>query len=263
MNMLKYDTFFIIFMFKGVTLYSCQDLPGRATLRDLIINGEIPNNIIDKNTQRNRNLPSILRDVTSRQNRIIGVVDYFFQDRASSNSRYQDVHSTSAFILSPTDNILAVLGKGTDAHPTKNLLSQIIDGTQNDVQYFTNLEIAPEPMLRIARRVRDSREDNWCERPRFSHEAERYHGHVYNDYADGDFNCIFDTAQFIDEFPNSTGFSPIIKYHSCDMLDPHADNRPKTMRFKHEGQISTSQPYNFENWDRFIFELVVPLLRGN
>lgn len=248
-------------MFRGTTLYSCQDLPARRILTERITNRQIPNQIIDKNNERRRNLPSVLRDVNVRAGRIIGVIDYFFQDRASKFSPYVDVHITSAFILSPTDNVLAVLGNGSDSSNIKNLLSQVIDGTQEDVQYFRNMEIPPDPMLEIGRRVRDSHNGNWCERPRFSHGLLPYNGHVFSDYANGDFNCIFDTVEFINEFPNATGFSPIIKYHMCEMLDPDVDNKPKTMRFKHEGQISTSKSYNFEHWDHFIFDLVVPVLR--
>ena len=250
-------------MYKGVALYPSQDLPGKSALKKIIVNGKIPNHITDKNNEKERNLPSILKNVKSDHGRIIGVIDYYYQDRASKYSKFQDVYSTHAFILSPDNNILVVLGKGTHAPAIKNLLSELIDNTQNAVKYFKKLKIEPESMLRIAKKVRDSHKDNWCMRPRFSHEAQPYNDHVYNDYANGGTNCIFNTAEFTDEFPNCTGFSPVIKYHSCDMLDPQIDVKPKTMRLKHEGQISTSRSYDFENWDRFIFELVIPLLIDN
>ena len=124
------------------------------------------------------------------------------------------------------------------------------------------MEIAPEPMRAIAIRVRDSHSSNWCDRPRFSHTAKKYRGHVFSDYSDGDHQCVLESAEFADEFPNATGLSPVIKYYTCEMLDPEQSTTPKTMKFKTEGQISTSRPYNLEHWDHFLFDLVIPMVKG-
>jgi len=249
-------------LFRGATLYSCEDLPSRSILSDKITNKRVPNNIIDKNTRRERNLPSRLRDVTTYHRRIIGVIDYYFQARVSRQVDYADIFSTNVFILSPSDNILVILAKSNDASNVKNIITKVIDDTQSEVQYFTLLEITTDQMRELAMRVRNSHENNWCDRPRFSHEAGRYHGHVFHDYSNGVGECVLDSAEFEDEFPNATGLSPIIKYFQCENLDPIESARPKTMRFKHEGQISTSASYNFEHWDYFLFDLVLPIIRG-
>lgn len=239
-----------------------MDLPSRSILSDKFTNKRIRNIITDKNTGRERNLPSRLRDVTTRHRRIIGVIDYYFQVRASRQLDYADIYSTNAFILSTSDNILVILSRSTDLDNVKNIITKIIDDTQSEVQFFAPLEIMPERMREIAFRIRNSNGNNWCDRPRFSHEALRYRNHVFSDYSDGVGECVMDSSEFIDEFPNATGFSPIIKYFTCDNLDPSESTRPKTMRFKHEGQISTSQSYNFEHWDHFLFDLVLPIIRG-
>lgn len=249
-------------MFSGITLYSCKDLPNKEILTTKFKDGEIINKIEDKNTYKERNLPSILRLAQTKRDRIIGVIDYFYQDRISKQVRYSDIYSTTAFILSPDDNILVILGAGSDAPSVKGMISKIIDNSQTDVQYFSNLELSPENMLKIGLRVRDSYKKNWCARPRFSHDAGTYKGHTFHDYANGDNNCIFETKEFLDEYEYTTGFSPIIKYFMCKNLDSDISSRPKTMRLKHEGQISTSKHYDFEDWEDFIFNVVIPILKG-
>ncbi|MHB8602015.1 MAG: hypothetical protein ACYC6W_09670 [Nitrosotalea sp.] len=249
-------------MFSGITLYSCQDLPDKSILTEKFKDGKITNEIDDLNTRKKRNLPSILRDAQIKRDRIIGVIDYFYQDRVSNQIAYSDIHSTNAFILSPDDKILVILGIGSDAPFVKGIISKIIDDSQTDVQFFSNLEIPPEKMLKIGLKVRDSHKKNWCERPRFSHDAGAYKGHVFHDYANGDFNCIFETKEFNDEYEYTTGFSPIIKYFMCNNLDPNISTKPKTMRFKHEGQISTSKHYGFQDWQDFVFNLLLPIIKS-
>lgn len=251
-------------MFQGATLYECQDLPPKTTLKDKFKNGKIKNIIIDKNTKKERNLPSELREVTtSKHGRILGVVDYYYQDRVSKHHKFSDDYMTSVFILSPDDDILVILGRSDIAVYVKNLITKIIDGTQTRVQHFSNLEIPPDPMEKIARRVSNSYEKNWCDRPRITHGAQRYKKrYAFHDYSYGDHNCILETAEFKTEVINSTGISPIVKFFKCEKLDPDISTQPKTMRFKHEGQISTSKNYNFEHWEYFLFDLVIPIIKG-
>jgi len=134
-------------LFKGATLYSCVDLPSRSILSDKFTTKRVRNIIIDKNTERERNLPSRLRDVTTRHGRIIGVIDYYFQVRASRQLDYADIYSTNAFILSPSTNILVILSRSTDVASVKNIITKIIDDSQSDVQFFTPLEITPDQMV--------------------------------------------------------------------------------------------------------------------
>ena len=249
-------------MFRGVTLYSCADLPLKATLVEKFKNGKINNIIIDKNTEKKRDLPSYLSDVAVKRGKIVGVIEFWYQDRISKQVKYQDIFSRCTFILSTEHNVLAILGRGSDVPDVKTIITRIIDDSQDSVQFFTMLEIPPDKMYEVGLRVRDSFDDNWCDRPRFSHGATAYDGHVFHDYSNGDGNCAFDATTFRAELDNCTGFSPVIKFFKCEKLDPVQSNKPKTIKFKHEGQISTSKPYDFEDWEDFIFNLVVLIIKS-
>ncbi len=247
-------------MFRGAALFLCQDLPTFEELKTKIKNGKVPNKIVDKNNDRERDLPSRIRDITSKQGKIIGVVEYFFQARVSKQIKFSDIYSTHAFILYPNKNVLAILGTSVNATSVKNILTKLIDKSQSRVQYFTNFEISPEAMFKIAKKIRNSSTKNWCDRTRMSHMAQRYQEHTFTDYSDGRGNCVMDNSRFQIEFDNCTGFSPIIKYFKCPNLDPDLSSKPKTMKFKHEGEISTSRSYNFEHWDYFLFNLIIPIV---
>ncbi len=250
-------------MFSGITLYRCTDLPDKTTLTKKFKDGKINNKIIDLNTHKERNLPSILRDAQTRRDKIIGVIDYYFQARLSKQLPYQDISTTNAFMLSPDEKILVILSKGGDASSVKYIISKIIDDSQTSVQFFSPLEISPEKMKKIGLFVRNSNKKNWCDRPRFSHDAGKYKGHVFHDYSNGIGDCVFEDKDFNSEFDHTTGFSPIIKYFMCKNLDPDVSTTPKTMRFKHEGQISTSKHYDFEDWEDFVFHVIIPIMKSD
>jgi hypothetical protein len=246
-------------VFRGATLYTCLDLPSKSILAERIKNGKVDNIIEDKNSGKKRNLPSIVSDVTNKRGRIVGVIQYYYQDRVSKQVSYSDIYARCTFMLSTSDNVLAILGRGSDVPDAKGIITKMIDESGDSrVQYFTNLEISPDKMYALGLRVRNSYEGNWCDRPRFSHGATKYNGNTFHDYSKGDGNCAFDAPEFQDELDHCTGFSPIIKIFKCEKLDPSISNKPKTIKFKHEGQISTSKPYDFEDWEDFIFNLVVP-----
>lgn len=249
-------------MYRGVTLYSCNDLPSKSILTEKFKNGKISNIIEDKNNGRKRDLPSILSDATSKHGRIVGVIQYYYQDRVNKQVPYADFYTRCTFMLSTEDNVLAILGRGNDVPDVKSIITKIIDNSQDSVQYFRMLEIPPKKMYKLGLRIRNSFNGNWCDRPRFSHGATKYKGHVFHDYSNGDGNCAFDSTGFKDELDHSTGFSPIIKIFKCEKLDPIVSNKPKTIKFKQEGQISTSQPYDFEYWEDFIFNLVIPTVKN-
>jgi hypothetical protein len=247
-------------VYRGASLYRCVDLPSITKLSAKFKNGKINNVIVDKNTDRNRDLSSILSDVTTKNGRIFGVIEYHYQDRINKTVKFQDVYTRCTFILSTEDNILVILGRSSDIPDVKSIITKIIDDTQNRVQFFSELEIPPDKMLKLGLKVRNSSKGNWCDRPRFSHESGKFNGHVFHDYSNGVGNCVFETDDFKQELKNSTGFSPIIKFFKCEKLDPDTSNKPKTIRFKHEGKISTSLPYDFEYWEYFIFDLVIPIV---
>ena len=249
-------------MFRGATLFLCQDLPTFETLKTKIKNGKVSNKTVDKNNDRERDLPSRIRNTTTKQGKIIGVVDYFFQARVSKQIKYSDIFSTHAFILYPDKNILAILGPSLNANSVKNIITKLIDSSQSQVQYFVNFEISPKAMLKIAKKVRSSYSKNWCDRTRMSHTAQRLDGHTFTDYSDGPGNCVMDNPKFQRAFDNCTGFSPIIKFFKCVNLDPDLTSKSKTIKFKHEGEISTSRSYNYEYWDYFLFDLIIPVVNA-
>lgn len=248
-------------MYRGATLYSCKDLPNMSILTEKFKNKEIENIEENMNTGKKMNLPTTLRDVENKNERLVGVIEFSYQARLNKRVPYQVVPTRCTFILSPNEKILAILGRGTDVPDVKHIITRIIDDTQKKVQYFTNLEILPDKMYKLALRVRKSYKKNWCDRPRFSHENRKYDGHVFNDYSNGLGNCVFDSKKFAAELKNCSGFSPIVKFFKCEKLDPNLTNKPKTIKFKQEGQIATSQPYDFEDWEDFIFNLVVPSIK--
>jgi len=252
-------------MFRGATIFHYSDpLTSREIKIKLKKSTSIENLIDDKNTDRERNLVTIIRDVSEKQGRVLGVIDYYFQARVSKQVKYADIFDTFAFIISPSDNILVVLGKSANADKARNQISKCLYGDKSEeIQYFEPIIIKPDSMLEIALVVRDSHEKNWCDRPRFSHIRTRRTPHVFHDYSDGPGNCVLETKEFKSEFGDCIGFSPIIKYKKCSYLDPNETRTSKTIRFKHEGQISTSTSHEFEYWEFFIFDCMLKIMKNH
>jgi len=145
-------------MLKGATLFHYSDpLTTEEIIKKLKKLTSIENIIVDKNNDKERNLLTSIHNVVKKQSRVLGVIDYYFQARISTQIKYSDIFDTYAFIISPSDNILIILGKTTNIDKVRNQISKCLYGnTSEDIQYFESMDIKPKPMLDIALTIRNS-----------------------------------------------------------------------------------------------------------